>query len=314
MQAAEQQVIVDLWGMCALSLIVASLIYGYQRWNSPELGANRRGNVGTGSYDGLDMLMVLTLVGLFWANAILMAGHLAQGGEAREGGLDELGGELLGLEEEKGELSRLLPGLVMQLLLLGLVSLYLVVRGRSFGELFGLWSVGWRGVLLWSAGGLLVGWPVVMGVSAGIVELVKGTWLESGAMQESVRMFGALEGMGARLLFVTMAVLVAPVVEEVVFRGFFYGVVKRHSDRLFAVLWSGLTFGVVHGHLVSLLPLAIFGVVLALAYERTGSLWVPIIMHILFNAITVGMMVFMFDGELGLACESLWWWGSAWGR
>ena len=48
-----------------------------------------------------------------------------------------------------------------------------------------------------------------------------------------------------------------------------------------------LLFGIIHVSLVPFIPLAIFGAVLVLLYEYTGSIWTPIIAHCIFNTATL---------------------------
>ncbi len=50
---------------------------------------------------------------------------------------------------------------------------------------------------------------------------------------------------------------------------------------------SGLIFATAHGELAALPTLFFLGVLLALLYERTGSIWAPIGLHALFNSVTV---------------------------
>ena len=88
---------------------------------------------------------------------------------------------------------------------------------------------------------------------------------------------------------VVVACVGAPLAEEVIFRGYIYGVAKRFAGIPLAVVFSGLLFGAVHMNLAALLPLTILGIILALAYEYTGSLWGPIAIHFCFNAVTVGI-------------------------
>lgn len=61
----------------------------------------------------------------------------------------------------------------------------------------------------------------------------------------------------------------------------------EREKRPLALVLSGLCFGILHGSWMGFLPLAIFGMILALAYEATGSIRVPIIVHSLFNLNTV---------------------------
>ena len=62
---------------------------------------------------------------------------------------------------------------------------------------------------------------------------------------------------------------------------------KRFSGRWIAAACSAFVFSAAHGNLTALLPLFIFGLVLVLLYEKTGSLWAPISVHFCFNGATV---------------------------
>jgi hypothetical protein len=83
------------------------------------------------------------------------------------------------------------------------------------------------------------------------------------------------------------AVVAAPLCEEIVFRGYFYPVLKRFAGVWPAALCSALVFASAHGNLTAMLPLLIFGILLVWIYEKTGSLWAPIAVHFCFNGATV---------------------------
>jgi hypothetical protein len=71
---------------------------------------------------------------------------------------------------------------------------------------------------------------------------------------------------------------------------FWFGSRSREVEknkRLLALVLSGLCFGILHGSWTGFLPLAILGMILAIVYEATGSIRVPIIVHALFNLNTV---------------------------
>lgn len=98
------------------------------------------------------------------------------------------------------------------------------------------------------------------------------------------------------LLSVINAVIIAPIVEETLFRGYFYGVMKRFSSPLFSALITGGLFAVVHSNLLALLPLWVFAIILTLSYEMSRCLWVPILIHSLFNGVNVAFL-FLSKGE-----------------
>lgn len=80
-----------------------------------------------------------------------------------------------------------------------------------------------------------------------------------------------------------LAVIIAPVVEELVFRAGIFRFLQGRFSMTAAVLISSVLFGLVHGHFMSLPGLTMVGVALAIAYHRTGDIRVPIIFHALFN-------------------------------
>lgn len=83
------------------------------------------------------------------------------------------------------------------------------------------------------------------------------------------------------------AVIMAPLCEEVVYRGFVYRILKLYTGRVLAVILSAMLFSVIHGALVQALPLFIFGVVQCLVYEKARTLWVPILVHMIYNSLTL---------------------------
>ena len=94
------------------------------------------------------------------------------------------------------------------------------------------------------------------------------------------------------LLIVTFLVcVVAPVGEELFFRGFFFGALRNWRGAWPAAIITGLTFGAIHAGsapIGQLVPLAVFGVGLCMLYHWTGSLYPPIALHALNNAIAFG--------------------------
>ena len=83
------------------------------------------------------------------------------------------------------------------------------------------------------------------------------------------------------------AVVAAPLCEEIVFRGYLYPAAKKFNGPWVAGICSSLVFAGAHGNLAALLPLFIFGCVLVVVYEKTGSIWAPIAVHCCFNIATV---------------------------
>lgn len=94
----------------------------------------------------------------------------------------------------------------------------------------------------------------------------------------------------ALMVFLFTAVVLAPLTEELVFRAVLYGWMRRAGGMIGAALVSGILFGLAHLDVRMALANSIMGVVLALVYERSRSLWVPIAMHFVNNLITGGLL------------------------
>jgi uncharacterized protein len=82
-----------------------------------------------------------------------------------------------------------------------------------------------------------------------------------------------------------LLIAVAPLAEEIFFRGFLYQAFRNSFGVLPGALLSAVIFGAIHFEFFKLVQLAILGVILALLFEKTRSLWSPIILHALNNTL-----------------------------
>jgi membrane protease YdiL (CAAX protease family) len=92
------------------------------------------------------------------------------------------------------------------------------------------------------------------------------------------------------LLFVGMAVLIAPLVEETLFRGYLYPLFARSFGVTPGIVLTGVLFGMMHGAqlgwtwgLVAMLVLV--GIVFTLVRARTGSVFASFLMHLGYNSL-----------------------------
>jgi membrane protease YdiL (CAAX protease family) len=100
--------------------------------------------------------------------------------------------------------------------------------------------------------------------------------------------------------------VVAPIVEELTFRGLGYSLLARYG-RWAAIIGTGLAFGLAHG-LVNAFPfLAAFGIGLAYLRSRVVSVYPGMIVHGLFNAIALTVAVSgKPQGDILRACAGVW--------
>lgn len=78
-------------------------------------------------------------------------------------------------------------------------------------------------------------------------------------------------------------IVVAPVVEEVLFRGIVQKELGEGFGALIAIVLQGLLFGVAHGFLVQSIFTAVFGILLGVLYHKTRNLTTSIMAHMFFN-------------------------------
>jgi len=259
-----------------VSIATALALTGYwimRRYRS-EFAWNNEGQVLSRPYAAPDLLMVAGL-GLFFIFAI----QPHQSAVTTEGAGMSAGG--------------LVASMVFNLLMCASLLAYLHrLRGLNPAELFGLQHIHWRTLAL-----VVLVFTVIILISVNLVSAATMKWLESfwpdQKPQETVRAFQESGSLGFRFLVIVAAVVIAPLAEEILFRGFVYGVLKRYTDAPFAALASSLMFAVIHMHVGSLLPLCMLAVLFCLAYEITGCLLAPMLLHAVFNGASVIGMMFL---------------------
>ena len=84
-------------------------------------------------------------------------------------------------------------------------------------------------------------------------------------------------------------VILAPIAEEVFFRGVVFNAWLREGGRRWAYIGSAGLFAAIHLSLLSFLPIFLLGLALAWVYQRKGSLLAPMAMHATVNGISVAM-------------------------
>ena len=183
---------------------------------------------------------------------------------------------------------QVLPGTILSIIIAGGIALFLgASRGMNLRETFGIARLSPSKTLGWSVGLLICAFPLV-----GLAAILSQAALpkEDVVPQPLVELFRDIAHHGnyqAVAVILFDAVVVAPVCEEFLFRGFFYGVGKRFLGPVPAGFLSAMLFAASHSNLGSLASLFVLAVCFLLAYERTGSLLVPVGMHALFNSLNL---------------------------
>ncbi|MDE2679969.1 MAG: type II CAAX endopeptidase family protein [Verrucomicrobiota bacterium] len=109
-------------------------------------------------------------------------------------------------------------------------------------------------------------------------------------VQEAVQMVMATEHPVEVGLQVVSVVIMAPIAEELLFRGILYNTIKHTGYPIAGMIISAALFALVHGSLALMLPLFVMGFALAWVYEKSGSIIAPMMMHATFNAINFSLL------------------------
>jgi len=277
MDAPTVGVLRDVTLLVWLALLIGVAAYKGVRLARPAACWNLGGRVEARSYSSADAIVVAAI-------GLLLLGGMREAAPAATPGADDAAAEL--------SVGPLAGSIAIQLCFCAFLLFYLLaVRGLNPADLFGL-----RQMHPLRAAGMALTFMVptlivVLGLSVGVNAWMQSFWPEVGA-QDTVEAFRTSKDPAAKAMLVVAAVLVAPLVEETIFRGFIYGVLKRFTDGFFAAVCSALLFAVVHFHAGSLFPLAVLALMFCAAYEITGSLLVPMVMHSLFNSTSIALMIF----------------------
>ncbi|WP_433033711.1 lysostaphin resistance A-like protein [Actinomycetospora sp. CA-053990] len=164
---------------------------------------------------------------------------------------------------------------------LAAVAIALSLRVRSFAAV-GLVRVPVRTVLVGVGLGVIV-WLVSRALILAYVAITGDT----SDPQAALTLFS---GPVAATLVVLIGGLVVPLGEELLFRGVGYGVLRRLGYVVAVVLSAGV-FALAHGLNVVFAAALLLGVVNAVLYERTGSIWPPVAAHATFNLISFALVL-----------------------
>lgn len=161
----------------------------------------------------------------------------------------------------------------------GAVAVAVAVRVRSWAAL-GLRRVRIRTALLGVAAGLGI-WVVSRALIIGYVSITG----DRTDPQADLAVFG---GPVSTVLVVAIGGLIVPLGEELLFRGIGYAGLRRYGSVL-AAIGSGLVFALAHGLNVVFAAALVLGLVNALIYERTRSVWPCATAHATFNLLSFAL-------------------------
>lgn len=126
---------------------------------------------------------------------------------------------------------------------------------------------------------------VLSGLYGGALEELMPGATPRGGAEQIFDQAAAAGPFAATILMFCMAAFVAPVVEEVVFRGYLQSALRRHLPAWGAISVAALVFAIIHGSLILLPIYFIIGAGLGYVYERTASVYAAIGLHMVNNVL-----------------------------
>lgn len=169
---------------------------------------------------------------------------------------------------------------------------YWLLRVNRAGatEAFGLGTLGLKSVVKFAVGAGLAITAVALGLGK-VSETVMAYLGFQAEPQTVVQILEATHSLPKQALYGFMAVVVAPVAEEVLFRGILYPTIKQLGLPRLALWGTAILFGLIHLNWMALVPLTVVALLLTWLYERTGDLLAPIGAHCVFNLVNFSLLL-----------------------
>jgi len=140
---------------------------------------------------------------------------------------------------------------------------------------------------------LLAAWPLMMAAITMTMFVAELIWGQDYQMQQhqQLEMITEYPQLPLRIMIVFVAVVIAPLLEELLFRGFVQTTIRSYfnirNSAWPAIVASSIFFAIMHADPGHWPALFVLGVCLGYSYEKSGSLFRPIFIHLFFNAYSV---------------------------
>ena len=120
------------------------------------------------------------------------------------------------------------------------------------------------------------------------------------AEQAAVKALSLVTNWSERMTLIVVTIVLAPIAEEMLFRGILYPMIKQLGFPRLA--WWGVSalFAAIHFSLAIFPPLLVLALLLTLLYERTNNLLAPIVTHSLFNAANFALFYLVYKSPAKL--------------
>ncbi|MBN2508102.1 MAG: CPBP family intramembrane metalloprotease [Verrucomicrobia bacterium] len=172
---------------------------------------------------------------------------------------------------------------------------FLKFHGTTWRQFLGFDQARWRRHVAIAAGLAVPLVPFELALNHLAAQLL--LWLTvTPEYQSTIKVLQVSVSPWQRACFGAAAIGLAPLAEEILFRGILYPVVKQLGRPQLAVIGTSLLFAAIHSNLMTFLPLFVFSLLMIWLYEHTDTLAAPVIAHALFNA--ANFTLFFFEPQL----------------
>jgi len=145
---------------------------------------------------------------------------------------------------------------------------------------------------------LLAAWPIMIAtitMTLFFIKLISGQDYELEQHQQ-LEMISEYTELPLRIMIVFVSVIIAPLLEEMLFRGFIQTAIRSFlnikNSAWLAIAATSVFFAIMHKNPGHWPALFVLGVCLGYSYEKSGSLFRPIFIHLFFNASSVAIALF----------------------
>ncbi len=217
--------------------------------------------------------MLKLLAGLFICLSLGMVATLATASLA--GGLST---------ESQKFLRSVLGTMFFQGSILVLAHFFLKAQGVSWQEF-----LGWTGAGAGRAAGAgialaIVSLPVVLWLNS-LSQLVVAKLFGEPPLQPAIQILESAQSIRQQLIVAITTMILAPLSEEILFRGVLYRTVQQAGHPRAALVGTSLVFALIHGSAMTILPLTVLAIGFCVLYDRTGRLIAPVLAHATFNCV-----------------------------
>ena len=295
-ETLKLKILFEISTLCLVGTIIGLAVFWFLNWNY-----RRKNQVQCTSLedetpilikpsmkiDGFDLMIVMGIILFFYANQVLA--YFASSTQ-----LNQQVGENSENKDPSsiGLVDILLSNIIFLIVGAVIFALASFSRGRKPKHVFGLRKRSQKYIIIITMAGMFVAYIAVF-----IGSIISSFLLSTGEpkkenLQEIVQTLMTNDDISLKIAIALSAIIFAPLIEEVIFRGYLYPVIKRFSHPIFSCVITSLLFADIHSNLEGLIPLFLLAIVLTIFYEISKSIWVPILMHACFNGVnTISILI-----------------------